>query len=462
MNGIIEIDGEIITYRTKTINQFIDCGRGTYDTNAASHSTNADVRTTDFIFGYPAGKTEDSDQVKMRVLGVLAEVKIDDGSNYFEDGEKIKLSADGAFDSRVQFTSWRLNEVGRLSSSSDVQINTAVENIPTETFSVFKDENYAYVTSAGLPRHPIGAFRGVGFDIRNQHILKSIPLVAEKNTREEITGNLPVGLFINGVEAFSPQDYEEISFGGIESVSILENGIGFEEDIQPLFRIQNPTGNGATFSAKIIDGKVTSISVIDAGQNYTQDHDLEVTYGFDATASVAQDTHLVNGEIKTITVGNAGQDYVATPSVEITDLSGRGKGAFAIAEVTNNQVTGITVLNGGTDYTDRSDIRIRIVSKGTGVFARANVTKWAFDRVFKTKFSAVANGNFVPAPVVRSDSGNGYLYPSRNAAYGLQYGYPSNPKILRHDVQDNVLGVTDSYREKSSGFHSLTYSWMGV
>ena len=293
-----------------------------------------------------------------------------------------------------------MNEVGRLSSSSDVQINTAVENIPTETFSVFKDENYAYVTSAGLPRHPIGAFRGVGFDIRNQHILKSIPLVAEKNTREEITGNLPVGLFINGVEAFSPQDYEEISFGGIESVSILENGIGFEEDIQPLFRIQNPTGNGATFSAKIIDGKVTSISVIDAGQNYTQDHDLEVTYGFDATASVAQDTHLVNGEIKTITVGNSGQDYVATPSVEITDLSGRGKGAFAIAEVTNNQVTGITVLNGGTDYTDRSDIRIRIVSKGTGVFARANVTKWAFDRVFKTKFSANTNGNFVPAPVL--------------------------------------------------------------
>ena len=123
-------------------------------------------------------------------------------------------------------------------------------------------------------------------------------------------------------------------------------------------------------------------------QNYTTDHDLEVTYGFDATASIAQDAHLVNGEIKTITVGNAGQDYVATPSVEITDLSGRGKGAFAIAEVTNNQVTGIIVLNGGTDYTDRSDIRIRIVSKGTGVFARANVTKWAFDRVFKTKFSA--------------------------------------------------------------------------
>ena len=88
----------------------------------------------------------------MRVLGVLSEVKVEDGSNYFEDGEKIKLSADGATDSRQQFTSWNLNEVGRLSSSSDIQINAAVKNIPTETFSVFKDRNYAYVTSAGLPQ----------------------------------------------------------------------------------------------------------------------------------------------------------------------------------------------------------------------------------------------------------------------------------------------------------------------
>ena len=460
LNGIIEIDGEIITYRTKTINQFIDCGRGAYDTNPAAHFTNADVTSTDFIFGFPPGKKEESDKVKMRVLGVLSEVKVEDGSNYFEDGEKIKLSADGATDSRQQFTSWKLNEVGRLSSSSDIQINAAVKNIPTETFSVFKDKNYAYVTSAGLPRHPIGAFSGVGFDIRNQHILKSIPLSPEKNTREELTGNLPIGLFINGVEAFSPQDYEEIPFGEIESVSILENGIGFEENIQPIFRLKNPTGTGATFSAKVVDGRVTSIEVTGGGQNYTTDHDLEVTYGFDATASIAQDAHLVNGEIKTITVGNAGQDYVATPSVEITDLSGRGKGAFAIAEVTNNQVTGITVLNGGTDYTDRSDIRIRIVSKGTGVFARANVTKWAFDRVFKTKFAPAANGNFAAAPVIRSDTGNGYLYPSRNAAYGLQYGYPSNPRILRHDLQDNVLGVNTNYTEKPSGFtHSPILGW---
>ena len=460
LNGVIEIDGEFITYRTKTFNQFIDCGRGVYGTNAAAHFINQEVRTTEYIFGYPPGKTEVEDQVRMKVLGVLSEVDIVDGSNYFEDGERITLSQDGASDSRPQFTSWKLNEVGNRSSSSENQINDAVKDIPTEVFAVFKDSKYAYVTSAGLPGHPIGGFIGTGFDIRNQNILKSFPLTQEKNTQIQTVGSKPVGLFVNGVEAFSPKDYEEVLFGPIDSVSIAQSGFGFEENIQPIFRVKDATGNGATFSADIVDGRVTNISVVNGGSDYTSDHELEVTYGFNATASVTQDAHLKNGEIKTITVASGGQDYVATPNVEITDTSGRGKGAFAIAEVTNNQVTGIVVLNGGTDYTDKSTIQVRIVSKGSGVFATANVKKWSFDRVFKTKYVLDINENWTPATQVKSDLGNGYLYPSRNAAYGLQYGYAQNPKILRNQLVDNVLGVNANYGEKPSGYvHSPILGW---
>jgi len=459
-NGVIEIDGEFITYRTKTFNQFIDCGRGVYGTNAAAHFINQEVRTTEYIFGYAPGKTEVEDQIRMKVLGVLSEVDIIDGSNYFDEGERITLSEDGASDSRPQFTSWKLNEVGNRSSSSENQINDSVKDIPTEVFAIFKDSKYAYVTSAGLPGHPIGGFIGTGFDIRNQNILKSFPLVQEKNTQVQIVGSKPVGLFVNGVEAFSPKDYEEVPFGPVDSVSIAQSGFGFEENIQPIFRVKDSTGNGATFNADIVDGRVTNISVVNGGSDYTSDHELEVTYGFNATASITQDAHLKNGEIKTITVASGGQDYVATPNVEITDTSGRGKGAFAIAEVTNNQVTGIIVLNGGTDYTDKSTIQVRIVSKGSGVFATANVKKWSFDRVFKTKYVLDVNQNWTPATQVKSDLGNGYLYASRNAAYGLQYGYPQNPKILRSQLVDNVLGVNANYGEKPSGYvHSPILGW---
>jgi len=460
LNGIIQIDDEVITYRYKTFNQFIDCGRGTYNTVAVNHADLSDVKTTEFLFGYSDGIELDSNKVTMRLLGVSSSVIINDGAAYFEEAEKVELSLDGDIDSRQQFTTWIKNETGTLSSSSDVQINNNVSTITTEISNIYKDENYAYIVSSGLPVHPIGDFIGAGFNVNNQNLLKTIPLSTEKNTQTQFTGNKAVGLFINGVEAFSSQDYEDVSFGNIESVEIIQKGFGFETDIQPVFRVANSSGTGATFNADIIDGKVFSVSVVNGGNGYIENQSLEVTYGFDATATIANDLDIINGSIKTITVTNPGQDYVATPNVEIIDSTGKGSGAFAIAEVTNNQLTGVIVLNGGVDYSDKDTITVRIVSKGSGVVANAIVKKWSFDRVFKTKNSIDVNGNWAPAQTIKSDTGNGYLYPSRNIAYNLQYAYPSNPKLLRHSLSDNVQGVNANYDEVTSGFvHSPILGW---
>jgi hypothetical protein len=460
LNGIIQIDDEVITYRYKTFNQFIDCGRGVFNTVAVNHADLSDVRTTEFLFGYSDGIELESNKVSMRLLGVSSSVTVDDGGAYFEESEKVELSPDGDIDSRQQFTTWIKNETGTLSSSSDVQINNNVSTITTEISNIYKDDNYVYLVSSGLPVHPIGSFIGAGFRVNNQNLLKVIPLSTEKNTQVQFTGNKAVGLFINGVEAFSSQDYEDISFGNIESVEIIQKGFGFETDIQPVFRVANASGTGATFNANIIDGKVFSVSVVNGGNGYTQNQSLEVTYGFNGTATIANDADIINGSIKTITVTNPGQDYVATPNVEIIDSTGKGTGAFAIAEITNNQLTGIIVLNGGVDYSDKNTITVRIVSKGTGVVANAVVKKWSFDRVFKTKNSIDINGNWALAQTIKSDTGNGYLYPSRNIAYNLQYAYPSNPKILRHSLSDNVQGVNANYDEKTSGFvHSPILGW---
>ena len=130
-----------------------------------------------------------------------------------------------------------------------------------------------------------------------------------------------------------------------------------------MFRVVDGTGSNATFKANINDGKVISVDVVNGGSGYTSDRVLEVSYGFDATASVQNDGDLVNGQIRNITVTNPGINYVVAPKVEITDITGKGNGAFATAQVSNNQVTGITVLNGGVDYTDKSNIRVRIISK---------------------------------------------------------------------------------------------------
>ena len=460
LNGIIQIDDEVITYRYKTFNQFIDCGRGAYNTVATNHADLADIRTTEYLYGYSEGLVDDTKKVSMRLLGVLSSVTLDDGGAYYEESERVTLSEDGDTDLRQQFTSWRKNETGTFSSSSDIQIDANVNTITTEVSNIYKDDNYAYIVSSGLPGHPIGDFIGVGFNVNNQNLLKTIPLSTEKNTQTQFTGNRAVGLFINGVEAFSAQDYEDVSYGNIESVQIIQPGFGFDANIQPVFRITDATGSNASFSATSSNGKVTSISVVNGGNGYTADRTLEVTYGFDATASIANDTDIINGSIRTITVTNPGQDYVATPNVEIIDSTGKGTGAFAIAEITNNQLTGVIILNGGVDYSDRSTITVNIVSKGTGVVAKTVVKKWSFDRVFKTKYSIDQNGNYALAQQIKSDTSNGYLYQSRNIAYNLQYAYPSNPKILRHTLSDNVQGVNANYDEKTSGFvHSPILGW---
>ena len=461
LNGIVQIDNEIVTYRYKTFNQFIDCGRGAYGTVATSHANQSPLRTTEYLYGYSgSGEQIEANKITMRLLGILGGATVVDGGNYYNEGELIKLSPDGDTDNRPVFTSWRKNETGALASSSDVQLNASIKNITTGVTAVYKDETYAYVASTGLPQDPIGDFIGVGFDVRNQNHLKTIPLQPEKNTQTQYAGKKPVGLFVDGVQAYSCEDYDEIPYGSIESVNIVQSGFGFETNIQPVFRISNSTGSNATFEGEILNGKISKINITNGGSGYTQDHDLEVTYGFDATATIASDTDISKGSIKTITVTNSGQDYVATPSVEIIDITGKGKGAYAIAEVTNNQVTGIIVLNGGVDYTDKNNIRVNIISKGTGVVARAVVKKWAFDRVFKTTHSPDTNGNWGAAQTIKSDTGNGYLYPSRNVKYNLEYGYPSNPKLLRHRLIDNVQGVNANYDEKTSGFtHSPILGW---
>lgn len=458
-NGIIQIDDEYITYRFKSFNQFFDCARGAYDTVAVSHTaSNNRVTTTEFLYGTSPNNQE---VVKLRLLGVLSGTTINDGSQYYEEGDIIKLSQDGAEDLRPQFTTWRKNESGDVASSSNGQIDDIVSQFTGDVTSVFKTDDYAYVASTGLPTHPVGPFLGVGNDIRNQYILKSIPLSTQINTKTQFTDDKPVGIFVNGVEAMSRQGDETVSFGPIDSVQILQSGFGFETDTQPIFRISNPTGSNATFEANIVDGKVTSINVTSGGSGYTQDEDLEVAYGFDATASVANTTDIANGQIKTITVTNGGSDYVLPPNVEIFDITGRGQNAFGIARVQNGAVVGIDVLNGGKDFYDISNIRVNIISKGSGVVARAISKKWKFDRVFKiNNVLDVNTGNYVPSTTSRSDAGNGYLFQSRNAAFALQYGYAFNPKLLRFSLNDNVTGPNANYSERGSNYtHSPILGW---
>ena len=460
-NGIIQIDNEIITYRFKSFNQFFDCNRGSYDTEKVAHINFSSVKTTEYLYGYSAGIETAENIIKMKLVGVISAYDIIDGSSYYNDLDSIELLNDGTNDVRKQFTTWRINEEGNLSSSSNTEINNRVKNLSTEVTAVYKTDNYAYIASTGLPNYPIGPFINSGYNVGNQYLLKTIPLKTQKITQIQSVGNRSIGLFTNGVEAFSCQDLDYETFGDVVSVNITDNGYGFEDNIQPSFRIKNVTASGATFHANIANGKVITVDVLSGGSNYTSDAELEIAYGFDATASILNTTDILNGSIKTISVTNSGNNYTIPPNVVITDITGRGKGAFAKANISNGIVTSIDVLSGGIDYSEKSNIIVKLVSKGAGVKANIVTRKWNYDRVFKLNYTQNSTTKeWSISPIKKTDPGNGYLYPSNNVAYGLEYAYAFNPKILRNILNDNVTGPGSDYAEIISGFtHSPIIGW---
>lgn len=459
-NGAIKINDEVITYRYKSFNQFFDCTRGSYNTVASIHQNLAPVITTEYLYGYSGGIKDEMNLIKMRLLGVMSSTNIVDGSSYYNENENIEISPNGVVDSRKQFTSWKINENGFTATSSNVEINNSIKNIITEIGAVYKTDNFAYVSSTGLPNHPVGPFINVGNNLSNQFLLKAIPLKTEKITQLQPVGNRSIGLFVNGVEAYSCQDLEFEKFGNIVSVELIQNGYGFLDNVQPVFRILGATGSGATFRANISNGKVLSVDVLNGGSNYTDDFNLEVAYGFDATAAILNDSDIVNGQIKNITVINGGNNYVIAPNVLITDLSGTGKGAFAKANISNGSVTSIDVISGGIDYSNKSNIRISLISNGTGVQAIAKVRRWNYDRVFKLNNTRNSSGVWQLSQDKKVDGGNGYLYDSADARYGLQYAYAHNPKLLRSELNDNVKGPSFDYSEVDSNFtHSPILGW---
>lgn len=459
-NGIIQIDDEVITYRFKSFNQFFDCNRGTYGTIASNHDDLTPVTTTEYLYGYVDGIQKPENLIKLRLLGVMSSATISDGSSYYQPEEPIFTSDDGVIDNRKQFTTWRINEDGNLSSSPNNEINDIVKDLTTEITAVYKTDNFAYVASTGLPNHSIGSFIGTNTNVGNQYLLKTIPLKPEKITQIQLTGNRSVGLFVNGVEAYSCNDIDLVPFGDIISVDVSQNGYGFEDNIQPSFRILNTTASGATFKANISNGKVLSVDVLTGGSNYTEDVNLEISYGFDATATILSSSDIVNGSIKNISVLNGGNNYIVPPNVVITDIAGRGRGAFARANITNGVVTSIDVLSGGIDYNDKANIIINLISKGTGVLATAKVRKWTYDRVFKLTHIQNALGQWIFSQTRKTDVGNGYLFVGDDVRFGLEYAYSFNPKLLRSSLNDNLKSVNFNYEEIDSNFaHSPIIGW---
>ena len=149
------------------------------------------------------------------------------------------------------------------------------ENVRREKYITIFDDNDVKLqrTHKLLPYN-------VGFGtIGPQRLLRKIPVPSYESVKTEtIPGG--VGMFVNGVEAFSYKSSDVIYNGALESVEVLNTGSDYDLINPPRLSIQQTgyVGSGASVVAQV-KGKITDILVTDNGTDYLDVPDVVITGG---------------------------------------------------------------------------------------------------------------------------------------------------------------------------------------
>lgn len=418
----VYINGEVINFKDKNVNQFII---DTRSNNPLSHSAGSEVYSFSIVEKF---------NCKFIILGVLYNLTPVTSSPYSEVSEKIEISGPGfetsdpvIFNRVESKVRWLLNLNNiRPNVFQNTQINNAISNLNADVSAIYEDEQYYYICSSSFPSHQFlnSSFSTIPEDQKSLKLIRKIPI-----TTTEIyeTPSSDVGILVNGVPAYGCKDEEFILYGNITNTTVTYNGAGYKK---PPFVLIN--GLSGKLTAKLSGEIVESISIIE-NEIYQQTPTVTITAGRNAQARAI----VTQGQISRIIVTNAGEYYSSPPQVRIVDRAGKGNFAEYEAVISDNgQVTEFKQLNPGRFYTE-GNVFIEIIEDARGSEARAEVEikKWFKNRYTKNQTTL--------------DDSNGYLIKT-NKEYG--YGYVGNPRRLRGLIRDNI---TENLTQITPRTHSL-------
>lgn len=413
--GQLKIGDEIISFKDKTVNQFVienRSGSGDYPVNTPVYNY------SNLISEYEENGVTQS--VTFLSLGVVYNIKLSSNTPYSTEGDAIQISESGfetrnpvIFDKLNSSIRWSLNENYTTSSIS------GLEEVLTDISAIYEDEQYYYIASSGYPSYSIGNFANL--TPRDQKHLKLIKKESVRNTELYHTSSRDVGIFLNGVLAYGYKDYDEndIIFGGVESINVnpTKKGKGYKNP--PYVLIDGDRGARAK---SILSGDVIErIDVVIPGEKYETDPNVTITSGRGAVVSAT----VTKDKVTKLTVINPGEYYSTPPRIVIKDKSSAGR----LAEYTSiisadGKLIGFNKINEGKFYTQQN-IEVEVVSIGSGGEAAAKVKRWK-----KNRYEILKNS---------LDSNNGYLFENFERSFGYGYAHIANPIEIR-----NILNDTDN------------------
>ena len=473
-NGEIVIGGtEIVRYKEKSLNQFIECTRSIND--VVEDWDSATQVTSNFQVYINRGT---STEVIMNVLGIVdaQQTVLTDTGSYYLPGDKLSVSKLGGSGEQPQLTTWLYNvkkliEVSGITfgginnQSATVTCNNPHGLLVGDQVTVYGANPIIYNGTFLVTSRDSETIFQYRLDqpavIEPQgNILISVDLNKGKSDNNAV--NNSISPYTTNVQnSFFNDDYVYVASTGIPNYKIgpfpesallpgnqrklnrfplAPTTISAKDEITP-----GPIGtwvNGVSIwsykssTAKLF-GAVTGIDIITRGSDYDAANPPVISItgggGVDAAASV-----IVDGSITEITVTEGGEGYTSSPLVSI--VGGNGSGAAATAIVTKGRLSRILINSGGTGYTTKPTITI-VGGGGIGATAEAvvrgpikevNIDNGGESYIALPQITLSSGSGAVAQPIVNTDGriisvaiidgGSGYTSAPEVAVSGVGFG----------------------------------------
>ena len=449
--GIIFIDGEGIYYQRKTINQFLDCIRGyvgvqmkhfkgttVYGPYYIEASVTDDDGVEHYSRSWPLGLVESVDIKNPGLLHTLNDEVVPGDPGRVDFREQILCRVNENDQMVTTFLENYNDELARQSNTSPNEI-AFIENVTRGVDSLYFDDGYVFVSSNGFPDYSIGTFNTstgipqqnkVGPELKTDLHIHVIPRrdIIKLNIIDETEqgrkyvfdekGTDLIGVFVDGVRAFSNVSPNRLTQGKIVKFKVLKGGFGY---VNPTVVI-TPQNSTASATLDQEQGRVTEVLPTSLG-DYLDQPTARISSGEGAVFSPNFDNY---GRIVDVDVVNGGRYYKDVPSITAVDNTTKGKGALFNCDVVGGAITRINVINPGIDYSS-AGTTIVATPVGSGAEIESVVEYYRFNRPKEIEYNS--NWTF--------DSGNGFVYEKPQGTTKELFGYTCSPTNLRRDLDDN-------------------------
>ena len=229
----------------------------------------------------------------------------------FTTGELVVYEHISDWDSSVGLNTAQGYYVKKI-NDNQIKLASTQENVRSgEYIDVFS-------VIAGVSTHRLTPFNLYGHTLGGQKLFKRIPIptyppIPSSTGKKSVASEGAIGLFANGVEIASYKSPDKVYFGAIDSVSVLNNGEGYDVVNPPRLSVrENISGVGASVYAH------------------------------------------VSGEVVDVIVDNEGVDYLDTPIVSITGGGGQGYAEAKMKKVPHEAVFNSASVGGVVSTEDNT------------------------------------------------------------------------------------------------------------